>query len=102
MKRISSCHVYPTMDDLPMFETEPKEEYGVEIRNNCEKVNVEERGVESDTPVLEEISSLELNNQNEYEIESEDAEDIEVIWEDEEPKQGKILTRCCNTNLENF
>jgi len=90
------------MDDLPSFKANPMGEYGVEIRNDCEKVSVEEREVESNAPVLEEISTLELNNQNGYEIESEDDEDIEVVWEDEEPKQGTILNPFCNTNLENL
>jgi len=62
-------------------------------------VSVEEK-VDCYATVLEEVPIFELENQKEVEMEGED-DDIEVVWEDEEPTCGNILKPSCINILEN-
>lgn len=88
------------IDDIPTLEAHPRIVQGVDKDQDASKeVDVEEN-VGCYAPVLEEVPIFELENQKEVEMESED-EDIEVVWEDEEPKCGKIPNPSCANLLEN-
>ncbi|MEQ5265856.1 hypothetical protein, partial [Escherichia coli] len=101
LMKTSSLQVnYPIVDDLSTLEAIPRGVHEVEKEQNSrEEVSVEEI-VECDTPVLEEVPIFELENQKEVEMESED-DDIELVWEDEEPKYSKIPNLSCANFLEN-
>jgi len=75
--------------DPPTIETDQQESDKMNKTINDEEVCV---STELDTPVLQEVSALELNTQQWGEIESEDDDHIEIVWEDEKPTQGKTLT----------
>jgi len=90
----------PFKDDLPTMETNPMINDEMERRIDYEKVS-EEESVEFDTPVLQEVSTLELNTQQWEEIESEDDDHIEIVWEEEKPTQGNILNFSYTSILEN-
>jgi len=53
-----------------------------------------------ETPVLEEAPIHQLEDQTGVEIESVDDEDVELVWEDDEPN-GKILNSTCVAILDN-
>jgi len=81
------------IDDIPTLEANPR------IVQEDEKENA--RGEESFgeiedcyAPVLEEVPIFELEDQKEIEMECED-DDIELVWEDEEPTCGKIPNLSC-------
>lgn len=77
--------------DNPTMETNQQESDKIDKAIDDEKVSVEEQE-ELDAPVLQEVSTLELNTQQWGEIESEDDDHIEIVREDEKPTQGKTVT----------
>lgn len=74
---------YPIVDDILILEAHPTIVHEIEKQNASKEESVEEK-VDCYAPMLEEVPIFELENQKEVEMESED-EDIEVVWEDEEP-----------------
>jgi len=82
------------VDDIPTLEAHLRIVQEVDKEQDASKeVDVEEN-VDCYAPVLEEVPIFELENQKEEEMESED-EDLEVVWEDEEPKCGKLPSPSC-------
>jgi len=88
------------MDDIPTLEAHPRIVQEVEKAQNARGEESFEGVEDCYAPVLEEVPIFELENQKEVEMESED-EDIEVVWEEEEPKYGKIPNLLCANILEN-
>ncbi|MEQ5248954.1 hypothetical protein, partial [Escherichia coli] len=95
MRTSSSRIDYPLVENLPISEVSPR----MDAQNAGKEVGSEGM-VDCYAPVLEEVPIFELEDQKEEEMESED-EDIEVVWEDEEPKCGKIPNLSYANILEN-
>jgi len=73
------------------METNRRDSDKMEKTINDEEVSVKEC-TEFDAPVLEEVLTPELNAQQWGEIESEDDDHIEIVWEEEKPTHGKTFT----------
>jgi len=91
MRKMLPMVANPVTNDHPTMETNRRENDKMGKMINDEEVSV--KGcTELETPILQEVSTLELNTQQWGEIESEDEDNIEIVWEEENPVQGKTLT----------
>jgi len=88
------------IDGIPTLEAHPRIVQEVENAQNARGEESFEGVEDCYAPVLEEVPIFELENQKEVEMESED-EDIETVWEDEEPTCGKIPNLSYANILEN-
>jgi len=88
------------IDGTPTLEAHPRIVQEVKNKQNAKEEESFEGGEDCYAPVLEEVPIIELENQKEVEMESED-DDIKLVWEDEDPKCGKMLNPSRINILEN-